>query len=286
MGPETPSPEKSEHLPLGNALNAFYVSEKFLQLKANTQSAYRGDLKRLQRSLSRSGIESVSQITPEAINGYLSSLQRQPNTITRYLFSIKSFLQWATANQLVDPSLKDRLPENPDLKRRSPLSHLSEWEIVELVEKSRGNLRNLALVTLALETGARATELLDLNVDDIRSNSPTQISIRFTNGTGKVRNNSLEGESAEIIRRHAAEQGSGSLFCSTKDPSIGTRISRQNFLFVIQGLGRDIGRPDLNLRILRNTFVWNFHGDPTQLTNQLGITYAHARELLMRESEK
>src|SRR3990167_1639183 len=281
MGPEVLPAEKSEHLPFENALTAFYASERFLSLKENTRSFYQGDLKGFQKSLTSSGIESISQITPQVIVDYLASLQRSPATLTRYRASTKTFLKWAGAERLVDPSLADRLPKRPKLEMGLPPSYLSDEKATELIEKSRRNLRNLALVTLALNTGARSSEILDLDVADILFPNE-RLLIRFTNKDGKARINYLEGESAEIIKQHAAKQKSGPLFCSTRGPTTGERLSRQNFHLAIRELGKTINLPYLNPRILRNTFVRNFEGNPVQLATELGIGYSNASKSLER----
>jgi len=286
MGPEADSKETLRQLPLADTLAAFYASEKFRSFKKNTQSAYQGDLKGLQESWKRDGIESTSQITPQAVADYLSALQRSPATLTRYQSSITTFLSWAEAERLVSNSLVDRLPKRPKLEMRLSLSYLSDEKTRDLIKKARGNLRNLGLVTLAVKTGATLSEIINLNVDDIKSLSEERVSIQFTNRKGKKRLNYLEEEAAEIIRQQAAKQKSGPLFYSEASNNIGERLRRAGLWRIIRELGETIDWPDLNSGILRSTFVRNFRGNPTQLSVRLGITDKHAMRLDARKNRK
>ncbi|OGD90804.1 hypothetical protein A3D07_00665 [Candidatus Curtissbacteria bacterium RIFCSPHIGHO2_02_FULL_42_15] len=281
MGPEVVSAEKSEFLPLRDTLNAFYNSEKFLSLNESTRSFYQGDLRCFQRSMAGIGAESLNQITPQIVADYLASLQKSPATIARRLNSIKTLLRWAEAEHIADPSLVDQLPKTPRWEKAITPNYLSDKEAAGLVEKARGNLRNLALVTIAIQTGAKTSEILDLNVDDIH-HSDHQVSIQFISKNGKSRVNYLDGESAEIIREFAENQKTGPLFLTGKYNHSGEKLTRQGFWFIVRELGKTVGRPDINPRILRNTFIRNFPGSPAELSETLGINYDLCCHLLKR----
>jgi integrase/recombinase XerD len=89
-------------------------------------------------------------------------LKRKPNTVNRYLVSLKRYFSWAVDSGLIgrDPTRAVKLVAQTP----RPPRHLSdsEEEALIIAVTTSGNLRDLTLILLMLHTGLRVSELCDL----------------------------------------------------------------------------------------------------------------------------
>jgi len=166
-------------------------------LSRNTTAAYRRDLERFFHYLSINQLN-LSQITPEELVGYISWLRGRANTefkigessIARNVISLRSYFSYlAKEHSYQNPTLNFHPPKIP---KRLPKA-LTVDQIMSILEISGDDLislRDRALLELLYATGARVTEIINLNTTDISStqNDDSQVTtIRVKGKGGKER---------------------------------------------------------------------------------------------------
>jgi integrase/recombinase XerD len=166
-------------------------------LSSNTTSAYRRDLERFFHYLSTNQLN-LSQVTPEELVGYISWLRGRANTefkigessIARNVISLRSYFSYlAKEHQYLNPTINFHPPKTP---KRLPKA-LTVEQIMGILEISGDDLislRDRALLELLYATGARVTEIINLNTTDIstiNSDDAQVTTIRVKGKGGKER---------------------------------------------------------------------------------------------------
>jgi len=166
-------------------------------LSSNTTSAYRRDLERFFHYLSTNQLN-LSQVTPEELAGYISWLRGRANTefkigessIARNVISLRSYFSYlAKEHQYLNPTINFHPPKIP---KRLPKA-LTVEQIMGILEISGDDLislRDRALLEVLYATGARVTEIINLNTTDISTikNDDVQVTtIRVKGKGGKER---------------------------------------------------------------------------------------------------
>ena len=166
-------------------------------LSGNTTAAYRRDLERFFHYLSINQLN-LDQITPEELVGYISWLRGRANTefqigessIARNVISLRSYFTYlAKEHNYLNPTLNFHPPKIP---KRLPKA-LTVDQIMSILEISGDDLislRDRALLELLYATGARVTEIINLNTTDISTmkNDDVQVTtIRVKGKGGKER---------------------------------------------------------------------------------------------------
>jgi integrase/recombinase XerD len=166
-------------------------------LSSNTTSAYRRDLERFFHYLSTNQLN-LSQVTPEELVGYISWLRGRANTefkigessIARNVISLRSYFSYlAKEHQYLNPTMNFHPPKIP---KRLPKA-LTVEQIMGILEISGDDLislRDRALLELLYATGARVTEIINLNTTDIstiNSDNAQVTTIRVKGKGGKER---------------------------------------------------------------------------------------------------
>jgi len=143
-------------------------------LASNTISAYRLDIEKFFRYLSTNQL-SVEQVTPEQLSFYVAWLRGMENTefkigessIARNIISIRSsFTYLAKEHKFNNPSSNFKPPK---IGKRLPKA-LTIDQIMSMLNIAGTDLissRDKALVELLYATGARVSELINLNTLDI-----------------------------------------------------------------------------------------------------------------------
>jgi len=150
---------------------------------ANTLSSYRRDLRRYLAHLRVRGVDDLAKVTETDVSEFLVALRRgDPDTGTvalsavsaaRALIAVRGFHRFATAEGVTDVDVA-RAVKPPTPARRLPKA-LSIDEVLALLEGAGGDspsdgpltLRNRALLELLYSTGARISEAVGLEVDDV-----------------------------------------------------------------------------------------------------------------------
>ena len=166
-------------------------------LSGNTTAAYRRDLERFFHYLSINQLN-LDQVKPEELVGYISWLRGRANTefkigessIARNVISLRSYFTYlAKEHNYANPTLNFHPPKIP---KRLPKA-LTVDQIMSILEISGDDLisiRDRALLELLYATGARVTEIINLNTADISTmkNGDAQVTtIRVKGKGGKER---------------------------------------------------------------------------------------------------
>lgn len=150
---------------------------------ANTLSSYRRDLRRYSKHLEERGITDLAKVGEHDVSEFLVALRRgDPDSGTaalsavsaaRALIAVRGLHRFAAAEGLAELDVA-RAVRPPTPSRRLPKS-LTIDEVLSLLEGAGGDkpsdgpltLRNRAVLELLYSTGARISEAVGLDLDDI-----------------------------------------------------------------------------------------------------------------------
>jgi len=150
---------------------------------ANTISSYRRDLRRYAEHLTLRGIDDLRNVTENDVSDFLVALRRgDPDTgalplsavsAARALIAVRGLHKFAAAEGIIDIDVA-RAVKPPTPSRRLPKS-ITLDEVLALLDGAGGDspsdgpltLRNRALLELLYSTGARISEAVGLDVDDV-----------------------------------------------------------------------------------------------------------------------
>jgi len=154
---------------------------------ANTLSSYRRDLRRYSEHLATRGVDDLRNVTEPDVSEFLVALRKgDPDTGTvalsavsaaRALIAVRGLHRFAAAEGLTDLDVA-RAVKPPTPSRRLPKS-LSVDDVLALLDGAGGDsetdgpltLRNRALLEVLYSTGARISEAVGLDVDDVDTHS-------------------------------------------------------------------------------------------------------------------
>ena len=150
---------------------------------ANTISSYRRDLRRYGEHLNLRGIHDLRDVTEIDVSEFLVALRKGDTdtgamplsavSAARALIAVRGLHKFASAEGIIDLDVA-RAVKPPTPSRRLPKS-LSLDDVLALLDGAGGDaesdgpltLRNRALLELLYSTGARISEAVGLDVDDI-----------------------------------------------------------------------------------------------------------------------
>ena len=121
-------------------------------------------------------VSTMDQITPDHIRGFIITLQ--PNHteggVHAFFRSLRAFLNWYEfeyePENWKNPIKKVRAPRVPE-KLLDPVSNEIVEKLIDACQDSDYGIRDKAIIMFLLSTGARASEVLALNRDDVDLNS-------------------------------------------------------------------------------------------------------------------
>jgi integrase/recombinase XerD len=144
-------------------------------LSANTQEAYRRDLRAYVSWLDTHGVHEISDVSVATVAGYLSELGTRPDapltssSLSRTLSSVRGFHAFLVDEGVlkVDVTADVRRPKLP----KSLPKALTIDQVVALLAAVSGDdsvaIRDRAFLEFLYGTGARVSEATALNVDDV-----------------------------------------------------------------------------------------------------------------------
>jgi integrase/recombinase XerD len=167
-------------------------------LASNTISAYRLDIEKFFHYLSTNQL-SLEQVTPEQLSSYVAWLRGMENTefkigessIARNIISIRSYFTYlAKEHKFNNPSSNFKPPK---IGKRLPKA-LTIDQVMSMLNIAGTDLissRDKALVELLYATGARVSELINLNTLDIstfdsEAGSTTTVKLKGKGGKERV----------------------------------------------------------------------------------------------------
>jgi integrase/recombinase XerD len=228
-------------------------------LAANTLSSYRRDLRRYAEHLAQRGIDDLDKVAEADVSEFLIALRRgDPEcgvvalsavSAARTVVAVRGLHRFAVAEGMTELDVA-RGVKPPTPSRRLPKS-LTLDEVLALLDAAGGDseadgpltLRNRALLELLYSTGARISEAVGLDVDDIDTQSR---SVLLHGKGGKQRlvpigRPAVSALDAYLVRGRAdlARRGRGTpgIFLNAR----GGRLSRQSAWQVLQDAAERAG---------------------------------------------
>jgi len=226
---------------------------------ANTLSSYRRDLRRYAEHLAARDIDDLAKVAETDVSDFLVALRRgdpQAGTVAlsavsaaRALIAVRGLHRFAVAEGLTGLDVA-RAVKPPTPSRRLPKS-LTIDEVLALLEGAGGDsesdgpltLRNRALLELLYSTGARISEAVGLDVDDIDTQARSVL-LRGKGGKQRlvpVGRPAVSALDAYLVRARPdlARRGRGTpaIFLNAR----GGRLSRQSAWQVLQDAAERAG---------------------------------------------
>nr|WP_297429595.1 site-specific tyrosine recombinase XerD [uncultured Actinotalea sp.] len=242
-------------------------------LSANTLAAYRRDLTRYLAFLAARGRGAPAEVVEDDVRAFVLDLRTgrdgvgglAASSTARVVAAVHGWHRFCALEDLSpdDPSRAVRPPAQP---RRLPQA-LSTGDVERLLEAAAlGDgpvpLRDRALLELLYSTGARISEVVGLDVDDLHLDAGGSW-VRLLGKGGKERvvpvgSFAREAVEAYVVRSRpalaAAGRGGPALFLNTR----GARLSRQSAWAVLRLAARRAGIPradDVSPHTLRHSFA-------------------------------
>jgi len=186
--------------------------QRFLQYLSTERNAsdytrlnYQLDLEQFFRFLAHQRIREISPLEIRRFVAHLSTQQASRRTIARKLSCLRSFFRYLCREGTLEHNPAEAVP-TPKLERRLP-SFLDEQQIIRLLETPSVDawqgLRDRAMLETFYSTGARVSEVVGLNLEDLDEISGTMI----VRGKGKKERLCPIGETAlKTIRTYLAKR--------------------------------------------------------------------------------
>jgi len=238
-------------------------------LAANTLTSYRRDLRRYLAYLDELGVDSLDAVTEETVTSFLVRLREgdaehpvlSSTSAARTVVAVRGFHKFAVRDGLAtsDPAASVK-PPSP-AKRLPKALPLSDVEAILEAAGAAGTtlaLRDRALLEVLYGTGARISEAVGLDVDDLDTVDGTVL----LRGKGSkerlvpVGSYALEAVDAYLVRGRpelaVAGSGTAALFLNAR----GGRLSRQSAWAVLVRAAERAGvTKDVSPHTLRHSFA-------------------------------
>ena len=241
-------------------------------LAANTLTSYRRDLRRYQEHLAAHGIEDLDAVTEATVTGFLVSLREggaehpplSATSAARTVVAVRGFHKFAVADGLatVDPASGVKPPA--PAKRLPKARPLADVEAILEAAGAPGTtlaLRDRALLEVLYGTGARISEAVGLDVDDL---DPVDGTVLLRGKGGKERlvpvgSFAREAVDAylvrgrpELVSSRSTGERAGALFLNAR----GGRLSRQSAWAVLAKAAERAGvSAEVSPHTLRHSFA-------------------------------
>ncbi len=241
---------------------------------ANTISSYRRDLRRYSEHLTGRGIDDLRNVTETDVSDFLIELRRgDPDTgvvglsavsAARAVIAVRGLHRFAASEGIIDIDVA-RSVKPPTPGRRLPKS-LTVDEVLAILEGAGGDsesdgplsLRSRALLELLYSTGARISEAVGLDVDDVDTEARSVL-LRGKGGKQRlvpIGRPAVSALDAYLVRGRPelARRGRGipAIFLNAR----GGRLSRQSAWQVLQDSAERAGvKAAVSPHTLRHSFA-------------------------------
>lgn len=162
-----------------------FTNQLTLSMSSNTVQGYHHDVKKFLIFIENKEVKRATRVKPEHIINYLvyeKATGKSDSTLNRYLVAIKCFFNYLKKTKIVEKDVT--FDVKPPKIHNKPPKILTKNEITLILQqpniKTFSGLRDRAILELLYSSGLRASELCDLELEDI-----TQSSVRISCGKGK-----------------------------------------------------------------------------------------------------
>jgi len=233
-------------------------------LSPNTLAAYRRDLSAYERVLTARGVSAPAAITGSEVSAFTQDLHgRETGALTassmaRMLSSVRGFHRFLLEEGLVEtdvaaetkpPKLSARLPKAISIEQMEAVLAATDGD--EILA-----MRDKALLELLYATGARITEAVSLNIDDVIDGDVVRL---FGKGNKQrivpVGSYARAAIDTYLVRARPALSLKGTATPALFLGARGQRVSRQNAWLIIRAAAE---RANLGIEISPHTFRHSF----------------------------
>ena len=230
------------------------------KLSDNTLQSYRRDIEQYEKYVSDNKINYL-KVTEETILEYMEYLReenKKESTISRSLASIRSFYQYLIRIKKIkkDPTMTI---ESPKINKRIP-NILTSKEVELLLDQPKDvdlkGTRDKAMLEFAYATGMRVTEMISLDIDDVKLDEGYVV----CRGRSKSRNIPLGSMSLKALKEYIddarpyliRDESEEALFVNVN----GTRLTRQGFWKIVKYYKEQAHiEKDITPHVLRHSFA-------------------------------
>ena len=230
------------------------------KLSENTLQSYRRDIEQYEKYVSENKINYL-KVTEETITDYMEYLReenKKESTISRSLASIRSFYQYLIRVKKIkkDPTMTI---ESPKINKRTP-NILTSKEVELLLDQPKDvdlkGTRDKAMLEFAYATGMRVTEMISLDIDDVKLDEGYVV----CRGRSKSRNIPLGSMSLKALKEYIddarpyliRDESEEALFVNVN----GTRLTRQGFWKIVKYYKEQAHiEKDITPHVLRHSFA-------------------------------
>ena len=238
-------------------------------LAANTLSSYRRDLRRYMAALAGRGRTAIDQVGEDDVRSFLAALREgddehpplSAGSAARAVVAVRGLHRFVVREGLADADpARDVRPPTPP--RRLPKA-ITIGEVERLLacagsaDSARG-LRDRALLELLYGCGARISEAVGLDVDDLDRRDPAGGVVRLHGKGGKDRivpmgRYARDAVDAYLVRARPQlnRVGTPALFLNAR----GGRLSRQSAWATLRAAAERAGLADVSPHTLRHSFA-------------------------------
>lgn len=232
-------------------------------LSKHTAAAYRRDLAAYEQVLNDRGVTDVAAISADDVSAFHASLadrELAASSVARHLSSVRGLHRFLLEEGLAteNPAAEHRPPKQPQrLPKAIGVDAMST--LIEAagggVDATPAQLRDRALLELLYATGARITEIVSLDVDDVHDDI-----VRVTGKGNKQRLVPVGGFArraldAWLVRGRPALSSKGKATPALFLGARGGRLSRQNAWLILQAIADRAGISDVSPHTFRHSFA-------------------------------
>ncbi|KAA6431386.1 site-specific tyrosine recombinase XerD [Agrococcus sediminis] len=234
-------------------------------LSQHTVAAYRRDLGGYLAVLEGRGVTDASAIAGDDVAAFRAALAGRglaASSVARHLSAVKALHRWLVDERVAAEDVaKDQRP--PKLPQRLPKA-ISVAQMQRLLEAAGGDdpagLRDRALLELLYATGARISEVVGLDVDDLAATADEQQLVRVTGKGAKQRlvpvgSYARRATDAWLVRGRAALAAKGRGTPALLLGARGGRLSRQAAWEIIQRVADEAGVEHVSPHTFRHSFA-------------------------------
>jgi integrase/recombinase XerD len=239
-------------------------------LSSNTLAAYTRDLERLFTFLEHRNlkVEKLSETDAQALVTFLDSLKLSLSSTNRVLSTIRSFYSYLERDHQIDNPMKEILSRKVPLRLPKALTINQVSSLIEaaLANDKIVSLRDKAILEILYSSGARVSEVVAINVNDVAVVAAGGEEIRIVKLRGKggkervvpLGSYSVKAIDDYLVRVRPLLASKGStgkneaLFLNQR----GSRMSRQSTWQIVVDAAKHIGlREGISPHVLRHSFA-------------------------------